>query len=80
MMQMFKFSELGRLCPPELCEGGPHRLTVRTAPFHGVNRGSIPREVMITKRRLLTRQSLFVHDLKKRACARFGRESKTFAL
>ncbi len=23
----------------------PHRLTVRTAPFHGVNRGSIPREV-----------------------------------
>ncbi len=23
----------------------PHRLTVRTAPFHGANRGSIPREV-----------------------------------
>lgn len=25
--------------------GWPHRLTARTAPFHGVNRGSIPREV-----------------------------------
>ncbi len=23
----------------------PYRLTVRTAPFHGVNRGSIPRGV-----------------------------------
>ena len=27
----------------------PYRLTVRTAPFHGVNRGSIPRGVTVTK-------------------------------
>ena len=29
----------------------PHRLTVRTAPSHGVNRGSIPREVTTYKKR-----------------------------
>ncbi len=28
----------------------PHRLTARTAPFHGVNRGSIPRGVMGKKK------------------------------
>ena len=27
----------------------PYRLTVRTAPFHGVNRGSIPLGVTVTK-------------------------------
>ena len=27
----------------------PYRLTVRTAPFHGVNRGSIPRGVTMTR-------------------------------
>ena len=29
----------------------PYRLTVRTAPFHGVNRGSIPRGVTNANRR-----------------------------
>ena len=34
----------------------PHRLTARTAPFHGANRGSIPREV--TKR-----DSVYLQDI-----------------
>ena len=36
----------------------PYRLTVRTAPFHGVNRGSIPRGVMTSVVRNESKQSL----------------------
>jgi hypothetical protein len=36
----------------------PYRLTARTAPFHGVNRGSIPRGVMTSIVRNESKQSM----------------------
>ncbi len=42
--------------------GRPHRLTARTAPFHGVNRGSIPRGV--TTRSFIESPRRFFHTVR----------------
>ena len=53
----------------EYCGYWPYRLTVRTSPFQGGNRGSIPRRVM--QSRIAERR--FLHDPTEIACYAISR-------
>lgn len=73
-----------RLALRSFSEAGPYRLTVRTRPFQGCNRGSIPRKVTGDILSKNTRMSVFTFEypvtLQKLCGAQFRGESNDGAI
>lgn len=65
-------------CKTVFTEKRSHRLTVRTDPFHGSNRGSIPRGITITKQPGSSWLFCYVAQESKLLCFRRGIEKRSY--